>query len=438
MWSWECFTPHPPVLVPEVGRGRENGAGKTSAAMEVLRKLAWKNPPEILLLLSPHAPFSRGLTFTLAGNYGGNFSMFGTSSPRFSFRGAEEKGDSLAAFLAHHFPVTVLRKPQASLDQGALVPLAFLSRSGDEEIPPFRLLLANPIGLSLNEAHCLGRFLTQFKDSSVWSLVASGDLSHRVTPDAPAGYSPLGATFDRTVTDGLMRNDASAILSMKDDDIEEAGECGLRSALVFLGLGEKRTGHFLSYEAPFGVGYAAAFTSLHGAPELARKIITQALSSGRDNVREVIRSFLLFPELRYSAACFVTLTKGGELRGCIGTVLPRRSNLAEEIGENALAAAFEDPRFPPVSANELGELSISVDVLSTPEKIDDLSLLDPRKYGIIVEKNGHRGVLLPDLEGVDSVANQISIATRKAGISSPEGRSVFRFTVHRVKEIDHS
>ncbi len=131
------------------------------------------------------------------------------------------------------------------------------------------------------------------------------------------------------------------------------------------------------------------------------------------------------------AGVFVTLHKHGRLRGCIGTFIPTQRNIAEEIIRNAIAAATEDPRFPPVREEELPELEISVDVLSAPEEVEDISQLDPKKYGIIVESGFKRGLLLPDIEGVDTVEEQIEIAKRKAGIYPGEPIKIYRFTVTR-------
>lgn len=140
------------------------------------------------------------------------------------------------------------------------------------------------------------------------------------------------------------------------------------------------------------------------------------------------------PFYRRPGACFVSIhTRDGGLRGCIGTLEPTEATLGEEIARNAFAAAFRDPRFPPVSERELDDLVYSVDVLSPsePATIDDL---DPRRYGVIVSAGARRGVLLPDLPTVDDVATQLSIALQKAGISPSEPFSIRRFTVDRYSE----
>jgi len=135
------------------------------------------------------------------------------------------------------------------------------------------------------------------------------------------------------------------------------------------------------------------------------------------------------------AACFVSLKRSGELRGCIGTLLPAEVDLGHEIARNTAAAAFSDPRFPPVAADEIEGLSCSVDVLGPPEPTD-MASLDPRRYGVIVSAGGRRGVLLPDLPGVDTVAQQVGIALQKGGISPDEPFAVERFTVERFREGD--
>ncbi len=138
-------------------------------------------------------------------------------------------------------------------------------------------------------------------------------------------------------------------------------------------------------------------------------------------------------EMRGRAGVFVSLKKHGELRGCIGTFEPTQSNIAMEVIHNAISAATRDPRFPPVEPDELTELSYSVDVLSNPEAVGSSESLDPKRYGVIVESGLRRGLLLPDLEGVDTVEYQLSIARQKAGIGKEEPVKIYRFEVKRYR-----
>ncbi len=137
------------------------------------------------------------------------------------------------------------------------------------------------------------------------------------------------------------------------------------------------------------------------------------------------------PGFEEPAGAFVSIKKKGQLRGCIGTILPTASTLVEEVVQNAVSAATGDPRFPPMTREELDEITISVDVLTPPEPVSGLEELDAEKYGVIVQSGYRRGVLLPDLPGVDNVEKQVAIAREKAGIAPGEPAQLFRFKVNR-------
>ncbi|MGB9857094.1 MAG: AmmeMemoRadiSam system protein A [Dictyoglomaceae bacterium] len=140
-------------------------------------------------------------------------------------------------------------------------------------------------------------------------------------------------------------------------------------------------------------------------------------------------------ELKKQGGVFVSIhTKDGRLRGCIGTIQPTCENLAHEIIQNAISSAVRDPRFPPIGLQELDNLEFSVDILSPLEEVSSINELDPKKYGIVVEKGWRRGVLLPDLEGVDTVEKQLEIALAKAGIHPSEDYKIYKFEVTRYKE----
>ena len=162
--------------------------------------------------------------------------------------------------------------------------------------------------------------------------------------------------------------------------------------------------------------------------KLARETIENYIKQGK-----IITPPLGLPEemINQKAGVFVSLKKNGNLRGCIGTFMPTQENIAQEIIKNAISAAVDDPRFSPVTASEVEDLSISVDVLSAPEEVKDVSQLDPKKYGVIVSSGYKKGLLLPDLEGVDTAEYQIDIAKRKAGIYPDEKVKLYRFEVKR-------
>ncbi|OQY41358.1 MAG: AmmeMemoRadiSam system protein A [Fusobacteriia bacterium 4572_74] len=166
--------------------------------------------------------------------------------------------------------------------------------------------------------------------------------------------------------------------------------------------------------------------------KVALETIIAKLGLGEHNEKKE-EEYQEIKELMEKKTCFVTLHKGNSLRGCIGTMVPYRENLLEEIRENAILAAFNDPRFEPLKKEELEELEISVDVLSTMKDVMDENELDSKKYGILVSDERSQGVLLPDLEGVDSVDQQIDIAMSKAGIRDRKGLKIKKFTVKRYR-----
>jgi AmmeMemoRadiSam system protein A len=167
---------------------------------------------------------------------------------------------------------------------------------------------------------------------------------------------------------------------------------------------------------------------LHPVVKLAKETVESYIRKGKTpKLRK------LTPEMRERAGVFVSLHKHGQLRGCIGTFEPTKNSVAEEIIANAISSSTGDPRFPPVTTSELDDLEYSVDILTKPEPVTDINQLDPKEYGVIVESGWKKGLLLPDLEGVDSVEEQIAICRLKAGISASEPVKLYRFQVRRFK-----
>jgi AmmeMemoRadiSam system protein A len=166
---------------------------------------------------------------------------------------------------------------------------------------------------------------------------------------------------------------------------------------------------------------------MHPIAELAKKAVEHFMKEGT----QMITPEPLLPELAGKAGVFVCIKRRGELRGCIGTLTPSCKNIGEETVMNAVAAATKDHRFLPVRTEELEELDYSVDVLSCPEKVIDVAELDPAEYGVIVSSGHRRGLLLPALEGVRTVEEQIEIARMKAGIGKDEDIEIYKFRVER-------
>lgn len=262
-------------------------------------------------------------------------------------------------------------------------------------------------------------------------IIASSDMTH---------YEPQSSA-QRKDTQAI-----EAILDLNEDELLKRVDelnismCGyapttsLISAAKELGatgaeLVKYQTSGDTSGDYSSVVGYAGIIiTRMSPLVRLAKETVETYVKEGKTPQPEE-----LSPEMKPRAGVFVSIHKLGELRGCIGTFEPNEDNVAEEIITNAVSSATRDPRFPPIAPNELKDLDYSVDVLTTPEPIDSQDQLDPKKYGVIVECEGRRGLLLPDLEGVDSVDYQIDICRQKAGIAPDEPIKLYRFEVRRYK-----
>jgi aromatic ring-opening dioxygenase LigB subunit len=220
------------------------------------------------LLLSPHQPWTPGALFVNGEPHpGGSLALFGAPSVAFGLDTPMEKLKILTGHLTANGAVVRIGtgKPDLTRDQGSLVPLYFLERAWNTRrgLPP--VILASPIGLDPESALNLGKVLASFGDEAAWALLASGDLSHRLTRSAPSGYSPAGKKFDAAVVAALSSADPRPLLDLTPEETEDAGECGLRSVMEMLGLcrelksGAKNAIEVLSREGPFGVGYCNAY-----------------------------------------------------------------------------------------------------------------------------------------------------------------------------------
>ena len=260
-WLWAALTPHPPIIVPGVGGGREKEAAATLEGIAGVMERVRERKPEAILLLSPHQPYALG-AFALNGSQvlKGGLAMYGARGASFELRPPMPAVDALAEFLrSADVPVSIAASGDLDRDQGSSVPLYFL-RNTYGSLPD--VVLSSPIGLDRASSFKLGEALSGFGDGRTWGLLASGDLSHRLKPGAPAGYSPMGEKFDAAVVKSLETADPSPLLELPRRLIEDAGECGMRSVLAMLGMVSALGGKIdvLSYEGPYGVGYCNAIS----------------------------------------------------------------------------------------------------------------------------------------------------------------------------------
>ncbi|MBF7096682.1 AmmeMemoRadiSam system protein A [Alkalibacter mobilis] len=458
-----AISPHPPILIPQIGRGEEYRAKSTLEGMEKMARFVADVKPEVILIISPHGNmFADGVCILDEELLGGDFSDFGYEGYRLKKRvnssivqaikaSTEKSGD----------PCIFMDREKASyygtkayLDHGALVPLYFIEKYWKD----YQIVHITPGQMSLKSTYKFGMTLRKAIDETKIEtlILASGDLSHCLKDSGPYSFAKEGPIFDQILVESIRENRYMDIVKMQKHIYQPAGQCGLRSIVMALGAADKMVTdpEVYSYEGPFGVGYMTAGIEIKGESDhsiwselteslsvdeyvaLAKKTVEQWVLNGNkldwNEYRKGIRNkdFIETIDNRRAGA-FVSIHSDGNLRGCIGTIKPTEVTLAREIINNAVEACAFDPRFNSVEPWELEKLEIKVDILGAPEEIKGKEELDVKKYGVIVEKGNRRGLLLPDLEGVDTVDHQIEIAKRKAGIPLEEDCKLYRFTVER-------
>ena len=454
--------PHPPLIIPTIGQGREGEIAATVRAYHETMRAAAELRPDTVVIISPHATaYDDFFHISPGAGAEGNFAAFGHPEISIGIEYDEEFVRVLSSTASEqNIPAGTLGEKNPALDHGTMIPLFFLSEYlGDAPTKFVRIGIA---GLPAYTHALLGQAIaaTAERLGRRTICIASGDLSHRLMEGGTNGFAPEGAEFDELCTAFMKTGDFLSLLQIPGSFAEAAGHCGLNGLWVLAGaLDRAATGAKLhSYEGPFGVGYAVASFTVMGrdagtdyAAQLVRAedaAIAELRAAEDDYVRLArmsiehfvrTRSFASLPPdlpqelIEKRAGVFVSIKKYGKLRGCIGTFLPAQKTLAEEIFYNAVSAAAHDGRFEPIEEGELSRLVYSVDVLSTPEPIESAAQLDPKIYGVIVKSltDNRRGLLLPDLAGIDTAEDQIAIAREKARIQPKEPIALARFTVER-------
>ena len=456
------MVPHPPMIVPQVGRGSEKQVERTTKAYQQVAAEIAALKPETIVITSPHSIlYSDWFHISPGSGASGSFRNFMAPQVRFTEKYDTELVKELCRITKDaEFPAGTLGEREKELDHGTMVPLWFIRQKYTE----YQLVRIGLSGLPLADHYRLGMMIREAAERTGRRvvLVASGDLSHKLQEYGPYGFAPEGPQYDARIMDVCSRAAFGELFDFEETFCDKAAECGHRSFVIMAGALDGRSvkAQQLSHEDVTGVGYGIC-TFYPGEEDSSRHFLDQylgkqeaALKAQRDGEDAFVRlarasaeSYVLHRKVlklkevkpedlpgeltENRAGAFVSIHKHGKLRGCIGTILPTRDSLAEEIIFNAVSASTQDPRFDPITPEELPWLEINVDVLGDPEPIDSPAQLDVKRYGVIVSKGGRRGLLLPDLEGVDTVEQQISIAKQKAGIRPGEQVSLQRFEVIR-------
>lgn len=452
------IVPHPPIIIPNIGKGEDEKINKTKESLIKIAKEIKDLAPKTIIIITPHGPvFRDAVAITNMPFIEGDFKNFRENSLKFNFeidlyltqKILECADDMNIPCVSIDEKSCKKYRIEKNIDHGALVPLYFITK----EFNAFKLVHITYGMLSKLTLYKFGMAIDKAIESidNDVVVIASGDLSHKLSYDGPYGYNKCGPEFDEKLIRLIENMDAKGIFTMDSELINEAGECGLRSFYILFGALDKvnAKAELLSYEGPFGVGYSvfkingeknekSRLQDIENAVRNKNRANDVYVRLAKDSLEYYIKNgkYLPVPDyvtqdmLSQKNGVFVSIKKYGQLRGCIGTIFPVCDNVALEIIRNAVQSGTNDPRFYPVEMDELEDLQYSVDVLMPPEKASK-DMLDPKKYGVIVRKGFKTGVLLPDLEGVDTVYEQLKIALNKAGISEDESYSIERFEVIR-------
>lgn len=438
--------PHPPIMLEAIGGERAAVTAQTTASLRFAAKILDRFDPEIIVVLSPHAPtILRVISVDSSPMHSGSLKEFGAPELSNSYRGSPKFVNELLYRLDQReipaidrLAVPALRP--GALDHGVVVPMSILDPTSRWQIAP-----VSTSSLSLATYLTLGDELRRTAEALGMRLavVGSGDCSHKLTPDAPAAHSPQAAEFDKAMISLISASDYFGLSALDPLHVSEAGQCGLRS---FIAVGAATAPAFtrvLSYESPWGVGYLTAIINEHLAPLEdntnfhSGTLFTDPVTLAKNAIKFfLLTGNMLEPELYNDrnfpirAGAFVTLHKKGRLRGCIGSIYPACDSLAHEIARSALQAAIADCRFPPVSIDEIDGLTIKVDIINQPQ-ICEFSDLDPKKWGVIVSSGAKKGLLLPDIENIDTPEQQLNLAKQKAELTPNELYKLERFSVTR-------
>ena len=469
---YACVVPHPPLIVPAVGRGEEAAILPTTQAYQQVAREVVAAKPDLMVVTSPHAPYFRdAFHVTTDATLHGSMAQFMASNCRMTAQCDVAFAKAVADGLDKaDIPVATSDFFPDDMDHGTFVPMHFIReayREADPAMPAGDLPCPIVrIGLSMlpPELHReLGHIIAHVAEEQGKrvAFVASGDLSHKLKDDGPYGFEPAGPVFDEEICKLFEAGDLEGLFHMDPVMCEAAAECGLRSFQIMAAAveGLDYETELLAHQGTFGVGYGvvavriagekpngvadqAALAADEAASEAESEDVDPCIALARLSVETFVRTGApaKLPAdvdaqlLNTQAGAFVSLHEGGELRGCIGTISATCDNLAQEIIQNGISACSQDPRFDPVRPEELDYLEYSVDVLAPAEPIDSIDELDPKRYGVIVTKGWRRGLLLPNLDGVNTVEQQVAIAMAKAGIP-PTTRS---YKLERFEVVRHT
>ena len=476
------FMPHAPIILPTIGITEADCVSNTYHAMMAAGKEIAEESPDTIIIISPHGPrFSDVIPIHDQEVYKGNLNIFGDFDTRFEYKkddvfitellelSSEEQGD-FYRFESEDFKRFEIDK---TLDHGVLVPLYFVQQFFND----FELVIMSDADfdpISLMKAGALIDYTAANLQKNV-VVIASGDLSHTLSDQGPYHYHPASKIVDEAVVKAFQKSQLLALTALEYETVESAEICGLNSLFMLFGVYNNKAykTRCLSYEGPFGVGYAVGSIThvpalkepnwmhqvidilevrakeqhekSHPFCRIAYEIIKQKTQTGISPVVYLEKntcfigceSIALSPEnykllMTPCDGLFVSIKKNGVIRGCIGTVEgDEKEACYKQLAYYALQAAYKDPRFDPINVEEIQMITLHVELLSKLIPIVHPIDHDVKKYGIYICGKDTSGVLLPNVAGVDNPVDQLRIVLHKAGLSVDEVEESYHFTVEK-------
>ncbi|OJV62668.1 MAG: hypothetical protein BGO41_15730 [Clostridiales bacterium 38-18] len=472
--------PHAPAFIDSIGEDQLHQVSSTRSAMYKVAEEIAQLRPDVIIVISPHGPiFSDAIAIYDQNTYFGNFKAFGEYNLNYHFEKDTTFINSFKAFnkseqgdfyCLNERQFKEFNTPEA-LDHGVLVPLHFISQRYND----FKLVAMSYGTFSyyrlMKNGELLSDFISQTNKRVV--VIASGDMSHALKDSGPYAFHEDGRKFDQEMQKQLQANKPYEVFKLPRDIIENAKECGLRAYALLMGMLNlyKLNTVMYSYEAPFGVGYLVASLEILNESKVdeverlsefykqrhaelrkneddlvtfTRRVIEAYTITGKRPIVSfkddritindlVVRSNRFKQMSQIERGCFVSLNIEGSLRGCIGTIAATEQNVIYEIAKNAVSACSKDSRFSPVTIDELDSIEVKVDILSELNPVLNINQLNPRSYGIVVRKGYMQGLLLPNLDGINTVEQQLEIASSKGGFTVDEIEEILYFSVDRYQ-----
>ena len=454
-----AVVPHTPFMIPEISREKASKAKNTQEALNSLAVKLSKVNPDVLIFITPQLDTqsdmeSRAIGINCAPSLNGNLRQFKDTTIQYEYN-----NDFI---LAHYiislcrqigFPVIVTdRYNQKPLEYSVVAPLYFLASKLKNKF------LINIRVASFDAAfhYQLGQVIAKTIEScgQKVAVIASGDLAHNLS-EKKENYDPAAKEFDKSIINCLKEVNFDKFSNIPSDIIDKSGEFGYLPIATLLGIFKDTKSKFdlLSYEAPFGLGYMVGVLQPAGTQPLSlgmydmpKSKVKVSVKNLADLARKAVETYITTKEMinvhemslkeerAQKSGVFVTINSKNNLRGCVGTIRAYHENIIEETIQNSISAAVRDKRFAPISKEEFQSLSYAVNIIDEPEVVTDMEEMDPLKYGLIVSNGYRQGILLPNIEGIRTIEEQLGNAMIKADIIQGEPVWLYKFSTKEITE----